>query len=61
MLCRLQRPSALVSELDRFIVGQSEAKRAVAVALRKRAHHTAIGGSALFGRCCIGVSLRLLR
>ena len=30
----LQRPSALVTELDRFIVGQSEAKRAVAVALR---------------------------
>ena len=32
----VQRPSVLVSELDRFIVGQSEAKRAVAVALRQK-------------------------
>ena len=41
VLCCVQRPSALVSELDRFIVGQSEAKRAVAVALRKQPPHTA--------------------
>ncbi|MCB1509137.1 MAG: HslU--HslV peptidase ATPase subunit, partial [Hyphomicrobiaceae bacterium] len=29
-------PREIVSELDRFIVGQKEAKRAVAVALRNR-------------------------
>src|SRR5215212_6915346 len=29
-------PAAIVAELDRFIVGQSDAKRAVAVALRNR-------------------------
>ncbi|MBI2233979.1 MAG: HslU--HslV peptidase ATPase subunit, partial [Micavibrio aeruginosavorus] len=29
-------PREIVSELDRFIVGQSEAKRAVAIALRNR-------------------------
>ena len=29
-------PREIVSELDRFIVGQNEAKRAVAVALRNR-------------------------
>ncbi|MGB0412760.1 MAG: HslU--HslV peptidase ATPase subunit, partial [Pikeienuella sp.] len=29
-------PREIVSELDRFIIGQKEAKRAVAVALRSR-------------------------
>ena len=29
-------PREIVSELDRFIVGQTEAKRAVAIALRNR-------------------------
>jgi ATP-dependent HslUV protease ATP-binding subunit HslU len=29
-------PAAIVAELDRYIVGQREAKRAVAVALRNR-------------------------
>ena len=29
-------PREIVSELDRFIVGQGEAKRAVAIALRNR-------------------------
>src|SRR5262245_39914438 len=29
-------PSAIVTELDRYIVGQNRAKRAVAVALRNR-------------------------
>ena len=29
-------PREIVSELDRFIIGQDEAKRAVAIALRNR-------------------------
>ena len=29
-------PREIVSELDRYIVGQAEAKRAVAIALRNR-------------------------
>ena len=29
-------PREIVSELDRFIVGQNDAKRAVAIALRNR-------------------------
>ena len=29
-------PREIVSELDRFIIGQTEAKKAVAVALRNR-------------------------
>lgn len=29
-------PKQIVAELDRYIIGQSEAKRAVAVALRNR-------------------------
>ena len=29
-------PREIVSELDRFIIGQKDAKRAVAVALRNR-------------------------
>ena len=29
-------PKQIVSELDRYIIGQSEAKRAVAIALRNR-------------------------
>jgi len=29
-------PREIVSELDRFIIGQNDAKRAVAVALRNR-------------------------
>jgi len=30
-------PREIVSELDRFIIGQNDAKRAVAVALRRQA------------------------
>ncbi|KAF6005125.1 ATP-dependent protease ATPase subunit HslU1 [Cyanidiococcus yangmingshanensis] len=33
---RLLTPRAVVSELDRYIVGQTEAKRAMAIALRNR-------------------------
>ncbi|MBW2086092.1 MAG: HslU--HslV peptidase ATPase subunit, partial [Deltaproteobacteria bacterium] len=29
-------PKEIVAELDRFIIGQNEAKRAVAIALRNR-------------------------
>ena len=29
-------PREIVSELDRFIIGQTDAKRAVAIALRNR-------------------------
>ena len=31
-----QSPREIVSELDRFVFGQNEAKRAVAIALRNR-------------------------
>ena len=34
--CRAMTPQEIVSELDRHIVGQAEAKRAVAIALRNR-------------------------
>ena len=33
---RLLRPREIVSELDSYIVGQQDAKRAVAIALRNR-------------------------
>lgn len=36
MLLRNVRPSVIVDELDKFIIGQSNAKKAVAVALRSR-------------------------
>ena len=35
-------PREVVSELDRFIVGQSDAKRAVAIALRNRWRRTRV-------------------
>ena len=38
-------PREIVSELDRFIVGQDAAKRAVAIALRNRWRRQQIGGS----------------
>ena len=37
-------PREIVSELDRFVVGQNKAKRAVAVALRNRWRRQAIKG-----------------
>ena len=38
-------PREIVSELDRFIVGQKTAKRAVAIALRNRWRRQQIKGS----------------
>src|SRR5450755_1932097 len=38
-------PREIVSELDRFIVGQSDAKRAVSIALRNRWRRLQLTGS----------------
>src|ERR1700755_969071 len=38
-------PREIVSELDRFIVGQADAKRAVAIALRNRWHNWQMSGA----------------
>ena len=38
-------PREIVSELDRFIVGQAEAKRAVSIALRNRWRRQQLTGS----------------
>ena len=38
-------PREIVSELDRFIVGQKEAKRAVAIALRNRWRRLQLSGA----------------
>ena len=37
-------PREIVSELDRFVVGQNKAKKAVAVALRNRSRRQALKG-----------------
>ena len=50
-------PKQIVQELDRFIIGQNEAKKAVAVALRNRYRREHIGCS-LF---CISKTTRLTR
>ena len=36
-------PREIVSELDKYIIGQKEAKKAVAIALRNRWRRTQIG------------------
>ena len=38
-------PKKIVSELDRFIIGQNSAKRSVAIALRNRWRRQQIDGS----------------
>ena len=38
-------PKQVVRELDRYIIGQDEAKRAVAVALRNRYRRAQLGGN----------------
>ena len=38
-------PREIVSELDRFVIGQKKAKRAVAIALRNRWRRQALDGS----------------
>ena len=45
-------PREIVSELDRYIVGQNDAKRAVAIALRNRWRRQQLGrGHARGGAC----------
>ena len=44
-------PREIVSELDRFIVGQKDAKRAVAIALRNRWRRQQLPDD-LRKRCC---------
>ena len=45
-------PREIVSELDRYIVGQNDAKRAVAIALRNRWRRQQLEGAAARGGCC---------
>ena len=40
-------PREIVSELDRFVVGQNKAKKAVAIALRNRWRRQALKGEML--------------
>jgi len=48
-------PREIVSELDRFIVGQKDAKRAVAIALRNRWRRLRLEGP-MPRRCCRKIS-----
>ena len=43
-------PKQIVNELDKYIIGQEKAKRAVAVALRNRYRRSMLPGS--YGNCC---------
>ena len=45
-------PREIVSELDRFIVGQNDAKRAVAVALRNRWRRQQLPDETCARKCC---------
>jgi RimJ/RimL family protein N-acetyltransferase len=45
-------PREIVSELDRFIVGQKDAKRAVAIALRNRWRRQQLDRPSCARRCC---------
>ncbi len=44
-------PREIVSELDRYIIGQKDAKRAVAIALRNRWRRLQLTGTCAM-RCC---------
>ncbi|MGY3405572.1 ATP-dependent protease HslVU (ClpYQ) ATPase subunit [Bradyrhizobium sp. GM5.1] len=45
-------PREIVSELDRFIVGQADAKRAVSIALRNRWRGGSSSKAPCAKRCC---------
>ena len=45
-------PREIVSELDRFIVGQADAKRAVSIALRNRWRRLQLDRLACARKCC---------
>ena len=45
-------PREIVSELDRYIVGQKDAKRAVAIALRNRWRRQQLPEATCGRRCC---------
>ena len=45
-------PREIVSELDRYIIGQHDAKRAVAIALRNRWRRQQLAGADARGGAC---------
>ena len=45
-------PREIVSELDRYIIGQNDAKRAVAIALRNRWRRQQLDRADCARRCC---------
>ena len=47
-------PREIVSELDRFIVGQGDAKRAVAIALRNRWRRLQLDDGPVHGELRVG-------
>ena len=47
-------PREIVSELDRYIIGQKDAKRAVAIALRNRWRRLQLEGKCA-KRCCLKI------
>ena len=48
-------PREIVSELDRFIIGQTDAKRAVSIALRNRWRRLQLTGCCA-RKCCRKIS-----
>ena len=45
-------PREIVSELDRYVIGQKEAKKAVAVALRSQGAYFRVRGGGISGLSC---------